>query len=45
MFEIEVFIRKSLGAVDGGTPTAITIQKITPLDHEIFDLYVIDQPK
>lgn len=43
MFEIEVLIGKGLGAVNGGTPTAITVEKIASLDHEIFDLHGLSQ--
>jgi hypothetical protein len=36
MLELEVLVRELL-AVDGLAPSAITISKVTPLNHEVLD--------
>lgn len=38
MAQSEIFIGKLLSAIDGTRSSAITIDEITTLDHEIFDL-------
>lgn len=38
MLEIEVLVSKLLTSVYGGAPCSITVDKVTSLDHKIFDL-------
>ena len=38
MLEIEILIRKCLGTINRSTTSAIAVEEVSPLDHEIFDL-------
>ncbi len=38
VLEIEVLIRKCFCAVDGGAASAVAIEEISTLNHEVFDL-------
>lgn len=42
MLQLEILIPKSLDTVDGSTPRAIAMEKVTALDHKVFDLGVRD---
>ena len=38
MLQLEILVRKGLGAVDTGTASSITVQEVSSLDHEVADL-------
>ena len=38
MLQHEVLVRKSFGAVNAGTASAIAIEEVSTLDHELSDL-------
>ena len=39
VLEVEVLVCKSSGAVDSGATGAITVEEVSALNHEIFDLH------
>lgn len=38
MLQLEILVRKSFGAVNAGTASAIAIEEVSTLDHEFSDL-------
>ena len=38
MLQLEILVRKSLGAVDTRAPCAVAVEEISALNHEILDL-------
>lgn len=38
MLDLEILVREGFGAVDGRATGAITVEEISTLDHETFDL-------
>ena len=41
MFQLEVFVRKSFGAVNAGAASTIAIEEVSTLDHKLSDLRLI----
>jgi len=38
----EVLVRERLGAVDAGRACAVAVQEVATLDHEVFDLKLVN---